>query len=59
MVGLGGRLSGWGQSWWRARLTCHRVYLRLMSLGFARRRLTGLSGRQISAMACAQPWSVG
>ena len=58
-MALVGRLSGWGQLWCRDRLTCHRVYLRLMSLGFARRRLTGLSGRQISAMACAQPWSVG
>ena len=57
MVALGGRLSGWGQSWWRARLTCHRVYLRLTTRGFARRRRVGLSLRQSRTMACRQPCS--
>ena len=33
----GGR-SGWGQSRWRDRLTCHLVYLRLTTRGLARGR---------------------
>ena len=50
MVGVGG-LVGRGQSRWRARLTCHLGFLRLMTRGLARRRRTGLSRCTIRAMA--------
>lgn len=50
-------LVGWGQSRWRARLTCQRTYLRLTTRGLRRRRF-GLSRLQIRTMAWRQPPSV-
>ena len=44
-------LSGWGQLRWRSRLTCQRVYLRLMTRGFDRVRRFGRSLRVNSLIA--------
>lgn len=57
MVVVGGPV-GWGQSRWRARLTCHLTYLRFTTRGLLRGRRAGLSRRQSSTMAWRQPWSV-
>ena len=38
-----GVLVGCGVCWWQARLTCHFVYLRLMTRGLARQRRLGRS----------------
>jgi hypothetical protein len=46
---------GWGQSVWRARLTCHLGILRLMRRGFERSRRAGLIRRHSRATARAQP----
>jgi hypothetical protein len=56
MVVMGGPV-GCGQSACRARLTCQRGILRLISRGFDRRRRIGLRRRQSRMRACAQPWS--
>ncbi len=57
MVGVGGPL-GWGQSAWRARLTCHLEYLRLMTRGQDRCRRIGLSRRRSWMIARRHPWSL-
>lgn len=49
---------GWGQSAWRARLTCHLGILRLISRGFERCLRAGLSRRVSRVRARVQPWSV-
>ena len=56
MVVMGGPV-GCGQLACRARLTCQRGILRLMSRGFDRRRRTGLSRRHSRIRASAHPWS--
>ena len=56
MVVMGGPV-GCGQSACRARLTCQRGILRLISRGFDRRRRIGLRRRQSRMRAWAQPWS--
>ncbi len=53
MAWWGGR-SGWGQCWWRDRLTCHLVYLRLTTRGLARGRRCGRSLAMSSLMAWRQ-----
>ena len=53
MVVLGG-LSGWGQSVWRARLTCHFGILRLISRGLERSRRTGFRRRHNRTKAWVQ-----
>ena len=49
---------GCGQWRWRARLTCHLTYLRLIRRGLDRRRRIGFKRRTSSAMAWRHPWSV-
>lgn len=53
MAWSGGR-SGWGQFRWRDRLTCQRVYLRLMTRGLARGLRRGRSRAMSSRMAWVQ-----
>lgn len=45
---------GCGQLRWRSRLTCHRVYLRFTTRGFARGRRFGRSLRASSLIAWRQ-----
>jgi len=46
-----GRLVGWGQLLWRARLTCHLGILRLISRGLDRSRRIGFNRAHNMVMA--------
>jgi hypothetical protein len=54
LTAMFGGLAGCGQCRWWARLTCHRVYLRLITRGLERGRRPGLRRRASQPMARRQ-----